>query len=115
MTALEPLELGREAYARQAWGDAYARLSGSDAGGALAVEDLERLATAAHMLGRVDDETRAWERAHQAAVREGKPGKAARHAFHLVMGFGRRGEFAQAGAWFARAERLVDEAGPDCV
>jgi ATP/maltotriose-dependent transcriptional regulator MalT len=115
MTALEPLELGREAYARQAWGDAYAHLSGSDAGGALAIEDLERLATAAHMLGRVDDATRAWERAHQAAVREGNPARAARHAFHLVMGFGRSGEFAQAGAWFARAERLVEEAGPDCV
>ena len=114
MTTAEPLDLGREAFARQAWADAYAHLSTlGDA--TLEVADLERLAIAAHMLGRVDDTTRGWERAHKAAVRNGDPARAARHAYHLVMSFGSRGEFAQAGAWYARAERLVGEAGPDCV
>jgi DNA-binding CsgD family transcriptional regulator/tetratricopeptide (TPR) repeat protein len=111
MTTTDP---GREAFARQAWAEAYALLSAASEGN-LDVADLERLATAAHMLGRTDEATRAWERAHKAAVRAGDPARAARHAFHLVMGFGSRGEFAQAGGWFARATRLVDEAGPDSV
>ncbi|HTG40439.1 MAG TPA: DNA-binding response regulator, partial [Methylomirabilota bacterium] len=115
MTATDPLELGREAFARQTWGDAYAELSAGASAVPLDVSDLERLAIAAHMLGRADDATRAWEQAHQASVRAGDPARAARHAFHLVMGFGQRGEFAQAGGWFSRATRLVDEAGPDCV
>jgi DNA-binding CsgD family transcriptional regulator len=115
MTATDPLELGHEAFARQAWGDAYAELSAGASAVPLDVSDLERLAIAAHMLGRADDATRAWEQAHQASVRAGDPARAARHAFHLVMGFGQRGEFAQAGGWFSRATRLVDEAGPDCV
>ena len=115
MTTTDPLELGRQAFARQAWGDAYAELSAGASAVPLDVSDLERLAIAAHMLGRADDATRAWEQAHQASVRAGDPARAARHAFHLVMGFGQRGEFAQAGGWFSRATRLVDEAGPDCV
>jgi DNA-binding CsgD family transcriptional regulator len=115
MTTTRPLLLGREAFARQAWGDAHANLSAADAQSSVEIDDLERLAIAAHMLGLVDDATHAWERAHQAAVRAGDPARAARHAFHLIMGFGGRGEFAQASGWFARAVRLVDEAGPDCV
>ena len=115
MTTTELLSLGREAFARQAWGDAFSHLSSAAGERPLDVEDLERVATAAHMLGRTDDATRAWERAHKAAVRGGDPARAARHAFHLVMGFGQRGEFAQAGGWFARATKLVDEAGPDSV
>jgi DNA-binding CsgD family transcriptional regulator len=115
MTTAELLELARGAFARQAWGEAYAKLSAAADERPLEVPDLERLATAAHMLGRADDATRGWEQAHQAAVRAGDPARAARHAFHLVMGFGQRGEFAQAGAWFSRATQLVEDAGQDCV
>lgn len=114
MTTDDPVGSGREAFARQAWGDAFAQLSAAGARD-LDVADIERLATAAHMLGRTEDATRAWERAHKAAVRAGDPARAARHAFHLVMGFGQRGEFAQAGGWFARAMRLIEEAGPEHV
>jgi DNA-binding CsgD family transcriptional regulator len=115
MTTTELLDQGREAFAQQAWGDAHAHLSAADGQGRLEFVDLERLAIAAQMLGRHDDATRAWERAHQAAVRAGDPTRAARYAIHLVMGFGQRGEFAQAGGWYARAMRLLDEAGSDSV
>jgi DNA-binding CsgD family transcriptional regulator len=111
----DPLEQGRRAFAAQAWADAYESLDSADDVQPLGVEDLERLATTAHMLGRTDDATRAWERAHQAAMRDGDLARAVRHAFHLVMGFGQRGEFAQAGGWFARAQGLVDDMGPDSV
>ena len=112
-SSAQSLERGRRAFATQAWSDAYEHLEAADGGQSLAVEDLERLATTAHMLGRADDATRAWERAHQAAVREGDIARAVRHAFHLVMGFGQRGEFAQAGGWVARAAGLVENLGSE--
>jgi DNA-binding CsgD family transcriptional regulator len=114
-TTEDPLERGRRAFAAQAWAEALDQLVAADAGRSLEIEDLERLATAAHMLGRADDATRAWERAHQAAVRAGDIPRAVRHAFHLVMGFGQRGDVAQAGGWFARASGLVDAIGSDAV
>ncbi|HEX5825564.1 MAG TPA: LuxR C-terminal-related transcriptional regulator [Candidatus Limnocylindrales bacterium] len=115
MTTTDELDLGRDAFARQAWGSAFEHLTAAAGEHALDDVDLERLATAAHMIGRPEDATRAWERAHQVAVSAGKPAKAVLYAFHLIMGFGQRGEFAQAGGWFARAMRLVDEGGPDSV
>ena len=110
-----PLESGREAFARQAWGDAYHGLSTADGARPLDIGDLERLALAAHMLGRVDDTSRTWERAYRAAIARGEPARAVRHAFHLIMGFGQRGDFAQAGGWHARATGILDEEGLDVV
>ncbi len=110
-----PLESGRHAFARQAWGDAYRGLSTADAARSLDIDDLERLALAAHMLGRVDDASRTWERAFRAAIARGEPARAVRHAFHLIMGFGQRGEFAKAGGWHARATGILDTEGLDVV
>lgn len=81
----------------------------------LSIDDLEQLALSAHLLGRSDDATRAWERAYHAAIESGQPARAVRHAFHLVMGFGQRGEFAQAGGWHARATGILDAEGLDVV
>ena len=52
MTAAEPLDRGRESFGRQAWADAYAQLSEADRRVRLEAEDLERLATAAYLVGR---------------------------------------------------------------
>jgi hypothetical protein len=46
---------GREAAERLAWADAYTALSLADQSSSLAAEDLELLATAACLLGRVED------------------------------------------------------------
>jgi ATP/maltotriose-dependent transcriptional regulator MalT len=106
------VERGREAFARQAWGDAYALLV---AGGSLETDDLERVAVAAHLVGRNDESTRAWERAHLECIRLGDADRAARCAVWLAIGLLLRGDVAQAGGWFARAGRLLDEAEGDCV
>ena len=66
MTAADTLDRGREAYARQAWGEAYARLAAADREGPLGPEDLERLATAAYLVGRDAESADGWERAPQA-------------------------------------------------
>lgn len=106
------IESAREAFARKAWGDAYSLLA---AGGPLEADDLERLAVAAHLVGRDDESVQAWERAHLECARRGDPDRAARCAAWLAIGLLLRGDMAQAGGWFARAARLLDEAGEGCA
>ena len=115
VTTSADLDLARAAFDRRAWTEVAERLGAADAERELAIEDLERLSVALHMLGRSDDSRRVLERAHLAALGAGDPIRAARHAFYLVMSFGEQGEYAQAGGWHARATRLLDEAGTDCV
>jgi hypothetical protein len=50
---------GREAARRLAWSDAYTALSLADSSSPLAAQDLELLATAALLLGHVEDGLRA--------------------------------------------------------
>ena len=52
MTAAASLDQGRAAFERQAWGEAYAQLAAADREAPLEPEDLERLAIAAHLIGR---------------------------------------------------------------
>jgi ATP/maltotriose-dependent transcriptional regulator MalT len=106
------IERGREAFSRQAWGDAHAALAASDL---TQVDDIERLAVAAYLLGRDDESARAWERAHHGCVAAGNRDRAARCAFWLAFALLLRGEAAPAHGWLARAERLVEEAGGDTV
>jgi DNA-binding CsgD family transcriptional regulator len=95
------------------WSDAYRSLTDTDARSGLGPEDLERLATAAYMLGRDDEYVAATERAHQGYVDAGAPARAARCAAWLSLDLAHRGELARAAGWRARAERLLEGAG-DC-
>ena len=115
MAAREALGLGRDAFRRRAWGDAHNQLSTADQEASLDVEDLERLAMAAHLLGRDDDSANLWTRAHHACLRRGDAPRAARCAFWLAFELLHRGEAARGGGWVARAQRLLDEARLDCV
>lgn len=110
VVVVDTIETAREAFARQAWGDAYELLA---AGGPLEADDLERLAVAAYLVGLDDESARAWERAHLECARLGDPDRAARYAFWLAFTHLLRGDMGQAGGWLARATRLVDEAGTD--
>jgi DNA-binding CsgD family transcriptional regulator len=109
------LDRGRESFGRQAWGDAYDHLSAADRMAPLELEDLERLAVAAHLVGRYDDRDDVTLRAHRVCLRLDDTARAARCAFWLGFGLLDRGEFARAGGWFARARRLLDDGQHDCV
>ena len=61
--AASDLERGRRAYAQRAWSEAYESLSAADGATALAGEDVEALAVAAYMLGRVEEFLATLERA----------------------------------------------------
>ncbi len=109
------LERGREAYARRAWTAAYESLALADRAAALGADDLERLATSAYMLGRDDDYLGALERAHRLHLEAQEPLQAVRCAFWIGLNLAFRGESGRAGGWFARAERLLERTGRDCV
>ena len=108
MGAQGALMQGREAAGRLEWSDAYTALSLADSSSPLAAQDLELLATAALLLGHVEDGLRALQRAHQLHAEGGDPRRAARCAFWLTFHLGARGDVAQASGWFARANRLLE-------
>jgi len=100
---------GRRALEQRRWTAAFSLLSEADAAGELDADDLERLATAAHLLGRTDASTTAWTRAYRHHTEAGHFDRAAKAAFWLGFGLVNRGEMALAGGWFSRAQRLLDE------
>jgi DNA-binding NarL/FixJ family response regulator len=110
--ATDHLERGRDAYARRAWKECFDSLSDADP---LTPEDLERLATAAYMLGRDDGHADALERAHQAYLDRGEVPRAVRCAFWIGMHLVLRGQVGRATGWFGRAQRLLEREERDCV
>jgi DNA-binding CsgD family transcriptional regulator len=113
--ALPHLERGRAAYAARAWSDAHGSLTAADRAVPLGADDLERLATAAYMLGHDDDYAACLERAHLAHLDRGEPLRAVRCAFWIAASFMLRGETGRATGWLGRAQRLVERQERDCV
>ena len=109
------LARGREAFQRKAWGDSYRLLKSADDEAPLEPEDLERLAMAANLLGRDEESEGFIARAHQMFLARGDCEGAARSASWLAFGLLHRGARAPASGWFARAERILDDAHLDCV
>lgn len=109
------IERGRAAFAGRAWGDAHAELLAADGHVPLGPEDLESLAIASDLLGRDEDCTEAWTRAHNEYLRLGNVPRAARSAIWLGMSLLDRGQMAPAGGWLARAGRMLEETDQECV
>jgi DNA-binding CsgD family transcriptional regulator len=105
----------RSSFERRLWGDAFAELSAAHREGELAVEDLERLAVAAYMVGRDDACEEAWIAAHHAWLRRGQAERAARCAFWQALGLFFRGDLAPAMGWVARGGRLLEDSRRECV
>lgn len=115
MITSETLKRGRKAFQRQAWADAYARLSAADRESPLEPENLERLAKAAYLAGQESDSTDAWTRAHHGFLSRDDVERAARCAFWLSSVLQKRGEHARASGWVARARRLLGNGQHKCV
>jgi ATP/maltotriose-dependent transcriptional regulator MalT len=109
------LARGREAAERLAWADAYTALSLADQSSPLAAQDLELLATAAYLLGRVEDCLGALQRAQQLYAEGGDRRRAARCAGWLGFHLSIRGDLAQASGWFGRASRLLEHERQECA
>jgi ATP/maltotriose-dependent transcriptional regulator MalT len=109
------LERGRESYEALAWADAYEHLSRADQAAPLKAEDLVRLATSAHMLGRVEELIPLLERAHQGYADEGDMLAAVRCAFWIGMNLALRDELGPASGWLGRAQRMLERHEGECV
>ena len=111
----DAIDRGRESFGRRAWGDAFLQLSAAEDEQQLEVEDMERLAAAAYLVGRVDDSVDAWARAHHGWMQAGDDIGAARCAFWSAFVLLNQGELARGGGWVRRARRLLDDRQRDCV
>jgi DNA-binding CsgD family transcriptional regulator len=109
----DQLQIGREHYERRRWSQAYHTLVAADQSAPLDVDDLDRLASCAYLMGRDFEFLRLLERLHRAHVDAGERSRAARCAFWLGLNLLFQGALAQSNAWIARGHRLVD--GRDCV
>ena len=112
---VQALGRAREAFARAAWAESYRLFQAADREAPLEPEDVERLATAAYLIGRDAESEAARGRAHQTCLDRGDHEGAARSASWLAFGLLQRGAIAQASGWFARAERILDDAHLDSV
>jgi DNA-binding NarL/FixJ family response regulator len=110
----DPLEAGREAFARQQWRAACEQFQAADAQSPLGPADLDRFAIAAYLFGREDEAVSLWRRAHHALVDAGDPQAAVRRAFWLTLSLLLRGEGSQAVGWLARCRRVLEDC-PVCV
>jgi len=113
-TADQALDRGRVAFHQKRWGDAFAELSAADRESTLDPDDLVLLGTAAHLTGRDDAAVDIVARVQSGFVQQGRPERAARYAIEACMLLMNRGDMAQAGAWHARAARLLED-GRDCA
>ena len=98
-----------------AWRDAFTHLSAADAEVPLEPEDLDRLATAAYLIGRDYDAHAAWSRAYHEHADRGDVDRAAHSGFWLSTTLLLASETAQSHGWLARTERLLDGQGIDCA
>jgi class 3 adenylate cyclase len=111
--AQDPLQEGREAFARQEWERAYQQLSLADGKQRLAPADVERLAEASCWTRRYDEMLECYERAEADYEQEGDRRGAARMALALTREHYQRNHDAVTGAWLARAAQLLEGEG-DC-
>jgi DNA-binding CsgD family transcriptional regulator len=115
MATADNLNRGRDAFLCRAWTDAYVLLTAADGDEPLQPDDLERLATAAYLLGKDRDSAELWTRAHNVFLNLGAVDRAARCAFWLAFALTHHGERARGGAWITRARGLLEHGPQDCV
>ena len=111
----ESLELGRDAFDRQAWRRAYEQLTEAEADDSLDVEDLERLAASAYLAGMDEASADVWSRAHLRCAEIGDIARAARCGFWLAFSLLNGGDLAHGGGWVDRSRRLLEENHLECV
>ena len=103
------LERGRAAYADRRWQQAFTLLSEARTVDELSGADLDRLATAAILIGRGAEGCDLRAAAFQRHLRAGDVGEAVWCAAWLGMNLMTRQEHAQSSGWFARAQSVLDE------
>jgi DNA-binding CsgD family transcriptional regulator len=115
MTRADTLDECRESFRRRAWAVAYAGLSAADRESPLEPPDLELLVTAAYLVGRDEEASKLSARVYREWLERNAGARAARVAFWLAFHLLLTGQAARGGGWLARAGRLLEGDGQDCV
>lgn len=102
------VQRGRQAFAAGSWQAARDALAEAERRAPLEPDDVERLATAAAMLGRDDEWAQALELAYERNLERDRPLSAVRCAFWIGVRLARSGQMARASGWLARARRLLE-------
>ena len=102
-------ELGKDAFERQAYDDAYRHLTAGDESAPLDPAAYDLLVAAAYLTGRDADGAALLMRAYRESAGRGDVERAANCAFWLGLHLLLRGEEARGGGWLARAARQVDD------
>jgi len=109
------LATGRRAYVERAWADAHDALAQAAALAPLDVNDTERLAWAGLLAGRDDASFQSFERLYDLRLEAGENRRAARTAIWVGLRLMSMGQIGHATGWLARARRLVEAEGLECV
>ncbi len=104
----------RAAFERHDWSETSRLLAGVPVAD-LAIEDLDRFATAAYLTGRDDTAFELWARVHRDCAQAGEVELAARFGLRLAETLGFKGDIGRSAGWVERVRRLLDDAGVDCV
>jgi ATP/maltotriose-dependent transcriptional regulator MalT len=116
MDASDLVREGRAAMSREAWGDACRLLREADRLAPLEPADLERLGTAAFLIGDEATSADALRRAHTGFLAEGDITAAARCAFWQVVPLIERpDQQAAANGWLVRLGKLLDDCPAVCA
>ncbi len=107
------LERARASCEARAWRDAYDAYASASEIEALGVDDLERYATAARLLGDVPATERILTRGYRRAL-EDRDVRAARFAFFLGHELMYKGRVSEGSGWFARGRQLVAGMAETC-
>jgi class 3 adenylate cyclase len=105
----DPVEAGREAFQRRAWGEAYEHFTAADSDGGLAAEDLELLATASVLSGNAERHVSLLERAYAAHQRAGNRLRAGHVATLLNHDYQGKLQHSVAAGWLSRATKLLEQ------
>lgn len=108
------LERARAAVAERRWSAAFELFREADAASRLDPADLERVALAGVMLGKIEASSDAWGRAYAELLDSDAP-RAARCAFWLGMVLINHGEMARGGGWIGRAAKALEGARTECA
>jgi DNA-binding NarL/FixJ family response regulator len=114
LDGVDALERARRSFALGAWIDVYRAMSAADREAPLGAADLERLATAAYMVGKETEYLDVLERAYRSSLEAGVERRAFACAFWVGLNLARRGDLGRANGWLARARRLANDRGK-CV
>jgi DNA-binding CsgD family transcriptional regulator len=97
------------------WAAEYAELSARDPLTSYDPADIERLAGTAYLVGDSDRSIDVLTRAHSLALERGDTRQGARFAFWIAFSLMGQRELTRATGWVARAQRLLEGGGHDCV